>query len=109
MTQTLSIALLNPSRTCGMGGGAGANSAPCHVFAYNGKNTRESVFQKLDFNYEYAFYPIKLSPFGKKKGSSELPKFHKGRTEPSGAKSFFLLFCFAISKTKFGQAADVIV
>ena len=58
---------------------------------------------------QYAFYPIKLSPFGKKKGSSELPKFHKGRTEPSGAKSFFLLFCFAISKTKFGQAADVIV
>ena len=46
---------------------------PCHVFAYNGANTRTSVLKKnLTFpNYElgkgqYAFYHMKLSRFSKK-------------------------------------------
>ena len=29
-------------------------------------------------NYEFAFYPIKLSHFAKKYSSSKIPKFHKG-------------------------------
>ena len=47
---------------------------PCHVFAYNGANTRTSVLKKnLTFpNYElgkgqYAFYHMKLSRFSEEK------------------------------------------
>ena len=56
-----------------------------------------------------AFYPIKLSPFGEKKVRQNYRNFIRGELSPQALNHFFLLFCFAISKTKFGQAADVIV
>ena len=55
--------------------------APCHVFTYNRANTRTSMLKNLTFpNYEFgkgqcAFYPMKLSRFGKKKVCQKYQNF----------------------------------
>ena len=60
-----------PSLTL-LGPEGGTLCPPCHVFVYNGANTRTSVLKNLILpNYEfgkgqYAFYPMKLLRFSEK-------------------------------------------
>ena len=106
MTQTLSIALLNPSRTCGMGGGGQEQIVPpvtylritvkIHVRACS-KNLISIM------SMQYAFYPIKLSPFGKKKVRQNYRNFIRGELSPQALNHFFCYFASLFPRPSLGR------